>query len=345
MQEEEPRADHVADSWRPVDLTTLADRPQPQPDLAPNFPLKYPGCRVLVSAPPESIKSLLEYAYALDVVRAGGRVAIIDFEMGGHAALQLLRELGASTDEIRAIDFYDDPQEAMSDSTMERLTAEGYAFVLIDAGVGAYSLEGVDDNKRDQYETWARRWIDPIWTSGATVAVIDHEAKSSSRWAIGTERKRGRVDVHLHIETKTSLVRGGRGVYRINVEKDRAGYIRELAPNGWELQILSEPETHRLHLSLVPRDEAAEGSFRPTTLMARVSKYVRENDGCSPSNVKANVKGKAQWLLRAIDALVDEGYIDKRPAKVGSTLHHVTPFSATPDLFGAADDEELARSA
>jgi hypothetical protein len=340
---ETPRDYHVADSWLPVDLTTVDDSPQRKPDLAPNYPLKYPRCRVLVSAPPESVKSLLEYAYALDVVRDGGKVAIVDFEMGTRGALQLLRELGASDEEIRAVHFFDDPQEAMSDTTMERLTAEGYAFVLIDAGVGAYSLEGVDDNKRDDYEEWARNWIDPLWKSDATVAVIDHEAKSSSRWAIGTERKRGRVDVHLRLEEVTKLVRGGSGIYRVIVEKDRPGYIRELAPKGWDLHIFSDPETHMLRLSLRPRAGSSDEGFRPTTLMERVSQYVQENDGCSPSNARANVTGKAQGKLQAIDALVREGYLEKRDAKMGSTLHHVQPFTVESDLFDTA--VELARSA
>lgn len=346
MQEEEPLDGDVADTWRPVDLTTVADQPRPTPDLAPTYPLKYPGCRVLVSGPPESVKSLLEYAYALDVVRAGGKVAIIDFEMGVYGALQLLRELGATEDEIRAIYFYDDPQERMSPRTMERLSAEGYAFVLIDAGVGAYGLEGLDDNKRVEVEEWNKRWINPLRRSGATTCLIEHEAKNGGKgWAIGSERKKGTVDVHLRLEEVTKLVRGGQGLYRLVVEKDRPGYIRELAPRGWDLHVLSEPETHRLRLSLEPRAATADEPFRPTTLMGRVSKYVQANDGCSRNKVKTNVKGKTQGVLQAIDALVREGFIEQREAKVGCTLHHLQPFTGTPDPFETAEDDELAESA
>jgi AAA domain len=356
-------------SWQPLDLTTLADKPRRQPNLSPNFPLAYAGSRVLVSAPPESVKSLLQYAFALDVLRAGGKVAIIDFEMGEYGALQLLRELGATEAEISRVHFYASPEGALGVDhprrrdgrlierpELERLVAEAYTFVLIDAGLGAYALEGINDNARDEFQAWANVWLKPLWQSGATVCLIDHEPKNGGKWAIGTERKQGEVDVHLRLEEKQKLVRGGQGSFRIYIEKDRPGFIREQAPKGWELHVRSEPDTHALTLSLKRVDDSDESVFRPTVLMERVSKFVEQQvDGCSRTKVRETVEGKSKTIGQAVEVLLEEGYIEERQVGKRSTLHHVKPYRQAVEFFGedvadhlagaTANDRNLASSA
>src|SRR5690242_15104955 len=67
--------------WEPVDLSTDADALDPKPPDPNMGGLVYPASRCLLSSPTEGTKTLTSYALALQKIRSGGRVAVIDFEM------------------------------------------------------------------------------------------------------------------------------------------------------------------------------------------------------------------------------------------------------------------------
>jgi hypothetical protein len=129
-----------ATDWSLIDLSILPDRPPLIPDLAPGgaVSLLYTGKRHVFSGPPESVKTLLAYCQLLFAHRAGRRVLIIDLETDRYDARDLLRYLGATTDELRAI-HYVNPETAPDAADMERLLAQQYDLVLLDAAAGAYA--------------------------------------------------------------------------------------------------------------------------------------------------------------------------------------------------------------
>lgn len=298
--------------WQFVDLSNPElERPPEPPEI---HGLLYPKQRHVVSGPPESAKTLVAYLLLLEAQRAGHVCAIVDFEMGAYAARRLLTDLGATTDELRDLQYIPEPAGPPPATTITRLIDERTSYVLIDAAVGAYDASGLDDNARKDVERWARQWVNPLWQGGrgASTIVIDHVTKNvegRGRYAIGSERKLGGADIHLGLEAIKTLSRGTNGLIKATVHKDRPGYLDRPTVCYFELQ--SDPDTHRISWGIRPHDEPdTSGTWRPTVLMERVSIYLEQHlEPVSRTQIETNVKGKsAKHIRQAIDALVDERY-------------------------------------
>ena len=87
--------------------------------------------------------------------------------------------------------------------TSPRSSRRSVTLVVIDAAAGAYDASGLDDNKRQDVERFARAWVRPLFEIGITTLLIDHVTKNTEtrgKYMIGSERKLGGVDVHLGLE-------------------------------------------------------------------------------------------------------------------------------------------------
>lgn len=292
-------------SWQRINLADAEFAIPTEPPVTCG--LIYRAKRHAISGPPESAKTLTALIFGLEHMRAGrGSFAIIDFEMGEHATRLLLEDLGATSDEIASV-YYVFPEGPPDEADIEAMLTAGVTLAVVDAAAGAYDASGLDDNKRADVERFARLWITPLWKRGATTVTLDHVVKNSDnrgRYAIGSERKLGGVDVHLGLEAKTQLHRGGSGIVRITVHKDRPGHLRGNVP---ELQLHSDPATHQISWTLAPHTAptgSADG-WRPTLLMDRVLEHFsRDPEPISRSALANAVRGKREYVLQAIDFLI-----------------------------------------
>jgi len=91
-------------SWDPINLAKIEERPPLEPTLG-GLGLVYPGKRHVFSGPPESAKTLAAYAIALEIIRSGGSVVLIDFEMGPFDARDRLLELGATEPDFERLHY------------------------------------------------------------------------------------------------------------------------------------------------------------------------------------------------------------------------------------------------
>jgi hypothetical protein len=209
-------------NWQPLDIGSQAYNVLPEPpELAG---LIYAGKRHVVSGAPESLKTTLCYILALEHIRSGGVAGLVDLEMGPVAARRLLEELGA-TDELASI-YYVEPEAPPTAGDLEAMLAASVTLAIVDAAAGAYSLSGLDDNKRQDAERFTRTWLEPLWKRGVATVTVDHVTKdreARGRWAIGSERKVGGADVHLGLHVVRQLSRGGSGLVRVDTHKDRRG--------------------------------------------------------------------------------------------------------------------------
>lgn len=80
-------------SWGPLNLANLPDREPVRPTIGSGG-IIYPGARHLFSGEPESAKTIAAYAIALNAIRAGRSVALLDFE-SGPIATRRVREVAA----------------------------------------------------------------------------------------------------------------------------------------------------------------------------------------------------------------------------------------------------------
>jgi hypothetical protein len=347
-------------NWQPLDLTSPGYAVMPEPPSLAG--LVYAGKRHLVSGPPESLKTMLCYLLALEHIRAGGVVGIVDLEMGPAAARLLLGELGATPEELKCI-YYVEPEAPPTPGDLEAMLAARVTLAIVDAAAGAYGLSGLDDNKRQDAERFARTWLDPLWKRGTATLTVDHVTKDAEvrgKYAIGSERKVGGADVHLGLHVVKPLSRGGSGLVRIDAHKDRPGFLTR--PVAAELELESEPYTHAIAWTFrePASSSSSSGGFRPTVLMDRVLDFVNRNEyePTSRSPLADAVPGKRTFVLQAIDELLAEG----RLARVGKTIVPVpgtfpepgtsqrgtenVPRSSPPQggttrgtTFGAADDD------
>ena len=328
-----PAATNGSSGYRWVDLTDPAYQIPPAPPTIEG--ILYAGRRHVISGPPESTKTLVAYLLLLQALRADNGVAILDFEMGPHAAVTLLRELGATDAELEAV-HYTEPDAPPMANDIARLTGMGVGYVLLDAAAGAYDTTGLDDNSRKDAETFAGHWIRPLWQAGIATIVIDHVTKNADtrgKFTIGSERKTGQADVHLSLEALKPLHRGGTGKVKITVHKDRPGHLPR--PTLYVIDLASDEDTH--HITWAMRDphptDAAEGYFRPTKLMERVSQWLEETGGeWSGHDIEKAVEGKGTGIRSALIALTHEGKIGRDETGRGYKYRHLEAYRERDDL-------------
>jgi hypothetical protein len=193
---------------------------------------------------------------------------------------------------------------------------EGYnpTLAIIDAAVGAYPLQRLDDNRRRDVECWGNLWTRPFWQLGVATITLDHVTKSvdnRGRYGIGSERKVGGVDVHLGFVPVKHLSRGGDGHYRIVTHKDRPGHLPP--PDSGELELHSDPVTDGIRWSFSPPSgkTGAGDEWRPTWYMDRVLAKVNEPtyEPMARTALAQSVTGTQTYKLQAIDFLIADGLL------------------------------------
>jgi hypothetical protein len=306
-------------TWQPLNLAApeYANRPEP-PFLCG---LVYRGRRHLFSGPPEANKTLVALLLGLELIRQGETFALIDFESGPEATRLMLEELGAGSDEIAKVIYV----EADGPPTTDDIDSIAAAsLVIIDAIAGAYDVSDLDDEKRKDAERFGRTWIDPCWKADKASLLIDHVVKNRAnrgKFAIGSERKAGRADVHLGLEAVVQITRGTHGLVAFTTHKDRPGWLSR--PRAAELELHSDPGTHAITWAFrtaIDQTHAADG-WRPTVLMQRVSEYLeRQSDGVPVTAIYRDVKGKRDYLRDAVAFLVGDGFANEQAGNRGSRL-------------------------
>lgn len=306
---------HDPSSWQPIDLSDLEPRDRITPGIGG---LLYKGARHGFVGESEGAKTTAAYALALETIRAGNwPVLILDFEMGEYGAVERLRDMGATTEELKPDRVvFVHPEQRSAAGEIDALLALKPTLAIIDAAAGAYSVLGLDDGKRQDVETFARLMVDPFWKAGVTSIGIDHVVKSKdnrTRYAIGSERKLGAVDVSLGFEATTPFRRGRNSLVKITVHKDRFGHLPR--PRAADLELRSDPETHAITWTFRPAridDTEPEAVFRPTELMERSSRWLEQQaEPVSRNKVETNVSGNDKYIRVALDILTAEQYISE----------------------------------
>lgn len=300
-----PNGKAERDSWLPLNLADLPAEPPVQPTLG--FGLVYPGRRHVFSGPQESAKTLAAYAIGLDTIRTTGTaIALLDFEMGKYAARNRLQELGATTADLAHLHYIEPEQPA----TLERISlviALNPTLVIVDAAAGAYDIQGLDDNKRGDVEKFTRLYVRGFWQAGIATIVLDHVVKNTEtrgKYAIGSERKTGGVDVHLGFDTILPIKRGSSGLYKIVTHKDRDGFLQRgsLA----ELHLTSDPGTHRISWEFKQAEHVEPGEiWMPTKTMQKISGLLEAKlEPVSRNSILMEIGGRQDVGRKAIDHLV-----------------------------------------
>jgi hypothetical protein len=258
----------------------------------------------------------------------------------------MLAELGATFEEVQRI-YYFQPTQAPTDRDVYTIAEDlGCRLVIIDSAIGAYDASGLkDDGGRTDTERMGRLWVKVFFEWGVTTLLLDHvvkDAKARGRWAIGSERKLGKTDIAIGVDTITPISRGTNGLYKLIAGKDRGGYMKRFSTVA-ELHLSSDPETHRLtwEFRKPSATQAEAGGWKPTVLMQRVSEYLAAHpEGASRNEIEKNVKGKSNEHKRqAIDELLALGHASEEAgARSARIVKHLSSFTS-PDLAPTSPGE------
>jgi hypothetical protein len=309
-------------SWCPIDLVAREAEPPRPPDL---IGLLYLGLNHLVFGETESAKSWLAAAAAAAELEAGQGVLWIDGDdVGRGVMLERLRALGTTDEAIGRLFAYVAPEEHLTEERradlLERMRADSCRLVVFDGFNPLLQLHRLNPNEGTEVETFYRH-IDPFRKTEAASVLTDNVVKNREargRWAIGSERKKSKADVHLGMHALELFGRGRTGRARIDVHKDRPGHLQRPTPGIFVLQSDGDACTWRIDPD---QSHTPEGEFRPTHLMEKVSRHLeRHVEPLSRNQIEQAKLGKAGYVRVAMDCLIAEGYAVEIAGSRGAKL-------------------------
>ena len=337
-------ADH--DSWQPVPLGPILEGLRtgtivgPVPTLmrrTDGIALLYPAEVHSFAGEPESGKSWAAAAEGARLVARGDAVLYLDFEDNPASVLARMLALGATTDAILSHFTYIRPDTPSRAATVTALTRIDYVLAIVDGLSEAYGLLGLDSEKNADVATFLATLPRPIAAAGAAVVQIDHVTKAREgrgRYAIGAQHKLAGISTAYSFEVVKPFSRSQGGTIKIRVEKDRHGHVRGHATGHVIALAQIEPENNgeRVIFTLNPPDTSSTaGTFRPTVLMERVSRFLEDNPGAGVNSIRAAIESKAANVDAAVRALIDEHHVEQRVEGQAKRHYSLVPYRQETD--------------
>lgn len=214
--------------------------------------LMYPGRLNMIYGPSESAKSWIVMFTCQQLLERGERVVYLDFEDEPVNALERMRLIGATYDDLRTSFRYvrpEDPLGSMQRSRWgeSRATEEGRrneemfqslldehdpALIVADGMTMLYGLHGLDSNDSVQTDT-ITTWLKSLTRNGrTTVIIVDHTAKDPQRGSlpIGSQHKVSMVQGSmLQAYPVRQPMPNAVGEVELIVLKDRPGKLRAVS--------------------------------------------------------------------------------------------------------------------
>ena len=336
-------AEHDPGSWAVQDLGPVlagrASHPPPTRLLRTDGrALLYAGQRHALYGEPESGKGWLALVACVDVIMLGGHVAYIDFEDSAVTAVERLRALGLPDDVIVSSFHYVRPDEQVSEPALDALVALGPELVVLDGQTEGMVMHGLNPDSNVDAATWGRMLASRFTRAGASTLEPDHVKKDKEtrgRFAIGAQQKLAGVAVAYRLDVREPFGRGRNGLIKVTVTKDRHGHVRAQQSDGGRIaeMHLRSTANGKVSVELEPPSSGTADSFRPTVLMERIYDALTRSPGLSKTAVRKQVPGNTTYKDIALDLLVEEGYVDRRPEGNANRHYVAKPYvkDADPD--------------
>lgn len=255
--------------------------------------LLYPGRLNMLYGPSEAAKSWISMHASIQQMEKGERVVYLDFEDEPVNALDRMRLLGASYDDLRRSFKYVRPEEPLA--TMQRsrwgearptpkgeynerlfwnmLDAHDPSLIVADGMTVLYGLHGLDSNDSVQTDT-ITTWLKTLTRNGrTTVLIVDHTAKNPQRGSmpIGSQHKVSMVQgALLQTFPVKQPMPGAMGEVDLLVLKDRPGKVRAISEKSGEKAQLA---------GRVVMDSTVEGKTDLTIQNPQAKKVERDENG------------------------------------------------------------------
>jgi hypothetical protein len=224
------RAKTDDDDWAPTNLNELRD--QPELDRFGLGRMLYRGRVHWLQGDPETGKSFLAYAHAVDEMLAGRVALLLDEDAGASDAESKLRALG-STDEMfadRLVYLRPAGRDLVRDRSRLLAVVEQRrpSIVVVDAAADHLDAAGLNEDKASDVTKFVREALKPLsHRFDVAVVVIDHKTKANpdGRDARGSGAKLAKADVAYNVFAPEPFSRSRSGRIHVVCTKDKAGYI------------------------------------------------------------------------------------------------------------------------
>lgn len=309
-------------SWQPKPLDLDNSEEEPKPEFLPREDgemLIYRGKVNALMGESESGKTWIALFAVQQALAKSQKVVYYDFEDSARGILNRLRILGASDDQLKNL-LYASPDEtltlAASADLYGSLTSFNPDLVVLDGVNAAMTLLGLDLNSNTDATKFSQAILRPLKSQGAAVLTIDHVPKNKDNrgnYAIGAQAKRADIDgCAISVAVVAPFGRGQNGELKMTVTKDRPGHVRAISLGAKAVGVahLRSAGEDKVRIMIEGLRDKANGGFRPTHLMEKVSKLLEASSGpLSKSAVEKGVEGKADAIRIACQTLIDDGYI------------------------------------
>jgi hypothetical protein len=304
----------------PVDLVAAAATPPKPPEIIGLF---YVGYFHLLSGESEALKTWLALAAAEEELDAGrGALWIDGDDVGEGALLERLRSLGATDETITTLFAYMRPNDPLDQDKLPGVLSvvrdRKCRLAVFDGFNPLLGLHRLDPNSGTDVELFYRLHPE-AWRRGRPDRQRRQVAGGAGRMGDRLGAEEVEVEVHLAMKTIEPLVRGGTGRAKIDVHKDRPGHLERPSPGIFVI----ESDDSQCSWRIDPDESrGAEGEFRPTNLMEKVSRFLERNreEPQSRNQVEGEKLGKAEYVRVAIDRLAAEGYATEFQGPRGARL-------------------------
>ena len=309
-------------SWypRPLDLDGEKD------EITPEFLSRTDGNRLFYKGKinallgeSESGKTwvaLLAVKQALEIEQ---KVIYLDFEDSGKGILSRLRSLGVPDARFKTFTYANPDQNLTLDERIDLVDALQEIqpdLIIVDGVNAAMTLLNLELTSNRDATFFSQQLLKPLALSGACVITIDHVPKSKDNrgnYAIGAQAKRADINgCAIAVEVTLPFGRGMNGELLLKVTKDRPGAVREVSKEAkFAGRVLLKSSAEGMVTMIVESPQIASGDrTRPTHLMEQVSKTLEAASmPLSKNAVIKEVQGRREWVLIAIQNLIDEKFI------------------------------------
>ena len=344
-------------SWypRPLDLNGEIEEPAPE-FLARNdgHRLFYKGKINALLGESESGKTWVALLAVCQALQVKQRVTYLDFEDSGKGILARLRAMGLRDEQFQTFTYANPDQNLTLEERIDLVEALAEIqpeLIIVDGVNAAMTLLNLELTSNRDATFFSQQLLRPLAQSGACVITIDHVPKSKDNrgnYAIGAQAKRADINgCAIAVEVTMPFGRGMNGELNLKVTKDRPGAVREHAKEAKFAGRVLLKSTHdgMVTMSIESPQMGEVNRLRPTHLMDSVSKILEAASmPLSKSAVIKEVKGKTEWVMVAIQCLIDEKFVGiENGARNSLNLKLLRPYREADDAnagIGSFDYEE-----
>lgn len=180
-----------------------------------------------LSGEPDSGKTTLAAAFALQSMCLGLHVVWLDFEGGLNPSVRRFAAVGLGA-ALASSNFHYAGWPVDPEGSLAAVAARWPgALIVFDSASKAQSAQGVEENDNTAVTAWTMRLVRAAKQEHLSLVVIDHISKGAqeSRYARGAGSKQADTDVHWRAIKVTEFDRNNAGCVMLVRKKDREGYM------------------------------------------------------------------------------------------------------------------------